>query len=1172
MAATTRQTNLLIQQDWTKIYQTFQNADFESYDFETLRQSMISYLRSYYPEDFNDFLESSEYVALIDLIAFLGQSLAFRTDLNARENFLDTAQRRDSVLKLARLISYNPSRNINSSGLVKFDSVSTTEDIIDSTGLNLTGISVFWNDITNGNWAEQFALIINAALVNSQMVGKPGHTATIFGVRTEEYSVNLLAGIVPTFQFNELIEGTQMDFEMVSATSAKETYIYEKTPKPSQTFNILYRNDNLGNNSNNTGWFMFFKQGTLATLDFTLSDSLPNRVVSVNVNNINNNDVWVFQLDANGNPSTQWTIVESVSGYNVIYNTTTLRTIVQVNTRANDQIDLVFGDGSFADIPIGTFRVYYRTGNGLQYNITPAEMQGVSIPITYVGRNGRTEVLTIKASLQNNVNNSTPRETLDNIKTKAPQQYYTQNRMITGEDYNTLPFTMFSDILKIKVTNRSSSGVSRYLDVLDVTGKYSSTNIFCDDGVIYEQETIQLKTYSPPNNGDIAGSLNQVINNELFVNNLVPFNQFVYNYFTRFTTTDIKTNGTIFYVAWTQLTIGTNQSTGFLATTANYTSAKQNGTYAIPLQVGASSSTSMHYVTPGAIIKFRAAVSNSVTPYHFDSMNNIIAGEPSLPGDRNYIYATVVSVNGDGTNGGIISANSPGPIVLSAFIPNGAIIDQVIPKFYNSIPSRVLLTAATLVNGQKNFGLRFDQVGQTWSVIQPQDLKLTQTNSTLVVTGSVNAEWSDSYAGDTSASGLDSSWVLSFVSTSTGYNIYYRQLNYIFESEKETTFYFDPKVRVYDSKTGNTITDQIKVLKSNSDPDTAGSLYDDKTMFILSMITDPDGYQNVNKILLQYPDSNRDGIPDNPDLFTEIVNPLVNSVNKNVYFQQVYTTTDSYVQYQVLPAGAVESAFGSQADIVNVFTQYNNGQVFYAYAENLFYTLNVVTSLGVTTRSLSAPIANGTQYLWYPGRQSLYFQYRHAASSNRRIDPSPNNILDLYIITSQYANSYQSWIQDTTGTVVEPTAPTTDQLESAYSKLEDYKAMSDTLIYSSGKFKPLFGSKADPSLQATFKVVKNANIVISDNDVRSAVVAAINNFFSIANWDFGETFYFSELSAYLHQVLVPNISSIIIVPTSTGQSFGNLYQINAEPNEIVISAATVENVQIISSITSANLS
>jgi hypothetical protein len=76
------------------------------------------------------------------------------------------------------------------------------------------------------------------------------------------------------------------------------------------------------------------------------------------------------------------------------------------------------------------------------------------------------------------VANATTRESLDDIKQKAPQQYYTQNRMITGEDYNILPYTLFNDILKIKAVNRTSSGISRYLDVIDVSGKYSSTNIF----------------------------------------------------------------------------------------------------------------------------------------------------------------------------------------------------------------------------------------------------------------------------------------------------------------------------------------------------------------------------------------------------------------------------------------------------------------------------------------------------------------------------------------------------------------------------------------------------------------------------------------------------------------------------------------------------------------------
>ena len=131
--------------------------------------------------------------------------------------------------------------------------------------------------------------------------------------------------------------------------------------------------------------------------------------------------------------------------------------------------------------------------------------------------------------------------------------------------------------------------------------------------------------------------------------------------------------------------------------------------------------------------------------------------------------------------------------------------------------------------------------------------------------------------------------------------------------------------------------------------------------------------------------------------------------------------------------------------------------------------------------------------------------------------------------------------------------------------------MSDTIIYNTVKFKPIFGDKAISELRATFKIVKNPNITISDNDIKSQVITAINSYFDIANWDFGETFYFSELSAYLHNKLTPNVSSIIIVPSTGTAQFGNLYQINAEANEIIVSAATVDNVEIITAITAAQL-
>jgi hypothetical protein len=1169
MAATTRQTNLLIQQDWKKIYQSFQNADFQSYDFETLRKSMIDYLRTYYPEDFNDFLESSEYIALIDLIAFLGQALAFRTDLNARENFLDTAERRDSVLKLARLISYNPKRNIGATGLLKFDSVSTTENVFDSTGVNLSNLPINWNDPGNDNWQEQFNIVLNSALINSQVVGKPGNTTAITGVRTEEYSVNILPNIVPAFKFQSLVETTNMNFEITSATTVNQSFIYEQDPNPNRIFNVLYRNDNLGNGSENTGWFTFFKQGDIGQLDFTLSDSLPNRTVSINVDNINNTDIWLFKLDANSLPSEKWTQVPNVAGFNVIYNTSVERNIFQVNTRANDQIDLVFGDGAFANVPTGTFRVYYRVSNGLSYKITPEEMQNVVIPVTYASRAGRAETLTIRASLQYTVNNASTRETIDDIKAKAPQQYYTQNRMITGEDYNILPFTLFNNIVKIKSTNRSSSGISRYLDTIDVTGKYSSTNVFGEDGALYRQETVETQDYVPPTSGDITGSLNQTLNNQLLVDNYVPFTQFIYEKLPRYNTQDATINRTIFDVQWTRLTVATNQSTGFFATSENYASAQLNDTFATPLKIGSASSTALRFITKGAIIKFRASVSINLNPAHFDKTNDIKTGAPSLPGDRNYIYATVVKVTGDGTGGGIVTAGDEGAVVLSTFVPSGAYIDEIIPQIYNVIPTEILRSAATLVNSRKNFGLRFDQLNQTWAVIQPQDLKLSQSNSSIVNSSGIDAEFNLTNTGSTAASSLDSTWLIAFVSTSLGYKIHYRQINYVFESKKETKFYFDEKVRVYDPKSAQVINDQIKILRSNSAPDQNSSLFDDKIYFIYKMIIDADGYENANKIYIKYADSNRDGVPDNPDLFNEIVNPTVDTLNKNIFFRKVFTSSN-YISFEIIDDGVVETGFLSQADIVDVIEQYDDGQVFYASGENVFYTLTVATVGGVLSRSLVLS-ENGDQYLLKQGRQSLYFQYRHTSPANRRIDPSPNNIIDVYVLTKQYAADYQAWAQDTTSRLAEPESPTTEELQLQYGSLENYKAISDTLIFSSARFKPLFGAKADPGLRATFKVVKNPNVVVSDNDVKVAVISAVNQYFDVANWDFGESFFFSELSAYLHQVLTPRISSVIIVPSNNDLSFGNLYQINAEPDQIMISCATVDNVEIISAITAASL-
>ena len=436
MSTTDRQNRLLLAEDWKTIYQSFRYADFQSYDFDNLRRTMITYIRENYPEDFNDYIESSEYLALIDLIAFLGQNLAFRTDLNARENFIETADRRESILRLARLISYNANRNIPANGLLKIESISTTEDVIDANNNNLSNQSIIWNDPTNSDWYEQFVKILNASLPANATFGRPIKKAIVNGVTTEQYRFSANNTGLPIYSFTKSIDDTSRKFEIVSTNiDTDTTTIYEEEPFPGNKLAFLYRDNGQGAGSSNSGFFMHFRQGSLQENTFSILNPVPNTTVNIDSDNINNNDVWLYKLDSNGNEEALWQKVESTEGNNIVYNSVTkgIRDLYSVLSRVSDRISLVFSDGTFGTLPKGDFKVYYRTSANAQFTINPADMTGIQIQVPYISKNNSAETLNIVLELQSVVSNADESESNESIQTNAPSTYYTQNRLITGE-------------------------------------------------------------------------------------------------------------------------------------------------------------------------------------------------------------------------------------------------------------------------------------------------------------------------------------------------------------------------------------------------------------------------------------------------------------------------------------------------------------------------------------------------------------------------------------------------------------------------------------------------------------------------------------------------------------------------------------------------------------------
>jgi hypothetical protein len=1110
---------LLVAEDWKKVYQSYRNADFKSYDFETLRRTMVQYLQENYPEDFNDFIDSSEYIALVDLIAYLGQNLSFRIDLNARENFIETAQRRDSILRLAQLISYSPTRNVPANGFLKVTAISTTDSVIDANGINLANSTIAWNDPTNSNWYQQFTNILNSAMSGSFTFGKPYNRENIDGILTEQYRVNSANTDVPSFSFLKAINGINMNFEIVSSTFEGNTSVYEEAPKPANKFSFIYKNDNQGAGSANTGFFCHFRQGTVGIASFNVENPVPNEIIGINTPDINNSDVWLWQLDSNGNYNILWDQVPSVTGNNIIYNSLdkNKRNIFSITSRELDQIDLNFADGSFGNLPKGQFRLLYRQSNGLKYVIKPEQMSGIIIEIPYTNKAGQNNILTFTLSLQYIVNNGASTESDTSIRTKAPQAYYLQNRIVTAEDYNIAPLTLGSEIIKSKAINRISSGLSKYFDLQDPSGKYSKTNIFASDGIIYKNNYESNFEFQLASRNEVYSIVKQQLRPIVSSSSMRSF----YLDKNNFPRIEIP----IFETKWKQVNKASGSSRGyFYDPDTNF-----------PVSLGSFSSGTLSYLTPGALIKF-------------------------IKADGTYIWSKVIQVIGDGSNSGLgILDDGTGPVILNNIVETGASIVEIIPKYVDIFSFEFETEIVNLCLAQRNFALTINETTREWDIIL--DTNLDTINS-----------FSLEYQGNKTNAGLDASWLILFSWNGSNYTVRYRLLDYVFESEQETAFFVDQDNKNYDFTNDTVIKDQIAVLSFNTlSTSTYSSLGKDYKWQIDNSIVEVDGYVEPKKVKISFYDNDNQGEIEDPDSFTNIVNPdYINSntgyKDKFVFFQKTSDGQryflDTTSNFMIYPTQEIaESVINLDPSLIE------DGQKFYFYdpRENIVKSFNAA---GVATGDIWTYTDAEARFFAYPGRQGLKFHYIHNSAADRRLDPGKSNIIDVYLLTSTYDLEYRNWI--TTGEGTEPLAPTSQSLDQNFgSKLESTKTISDEIIFHPVQYKVLFGSQASLNLQATFKAVRNPTIPTSDNDLKTKILLAIDEFFSLNNWDFGQTFNFSELSTYVMNLLTPNIVNFVIVPKMN--NFGNLYEIACQSNEIFISGAKISDIEIIDAITSTQL-
>jgi hypothetical protein len=100
------------------------NLNYVGKDFSTLKQNLVDFTKTYFPETYSDFNEASPGMVFIEQAAAIGDVLSFYQDTQLKESMLAYATERKNVISLAQSMGYKP--KITSPAVTTIDCVSVS--------------------------------------------------------------------------------------------------------------------------------------------------------------------------------------------------------------------------------------------------------------------------------------------------------------------------------------------------------------------------------------------------------------------------------------------------------------------------------------------------------------------------------------------------------------------------------------------------------------------------------------------------------------------------------------------------------------------------------------------------------------------------------------------------------------------------------------------------------------------------------------------------------------------------------------------------------------------------------------------------------------------------------------------------------------------------------------
>ena len=439
------------------------NINYTSKDFSTIKANLIEYTKSYFPDTYKDFNETSPGMMLIELSSYVGDVLSYYVDYNYKENILSTATEKRNVRRLAEFLGYKTPNKTPS--IVKLKVTAEIDANSDGTPDYSDVPAQIPNGLQIQSSIDSELLFETTGEVDFSISGSPD-TPMIS-------SPNLDAnGEASSYTLTRYVQAVSAETKTKSFTITSPTKFLELDLGEDNVIEILNCTD-----SSDEKWYevdylsqerilkeTYYNDDSDRTTGYNQGDITDTSLISIpyTLDYINTNKKFVTKFDVDTN-STKLMFGNGLYKYNVTgsSNSSIFTTIEQngltlngesfssINANVNDLLGT--NNLNMGETPTNTIlTVQYRVGGGPNSNAQAGELTTIA--------DGTTG---ITVTNDEPATGGTDGQTVDEIRNNAKAFFASQNRCVTRQDYQARILNLpakFGNIAKCYVERIDDSG------------------------------------------------------------------------------------------------------------------------------------------------------------------------------------------------------------------------------------------------------------------------------------------------------------------------------------------------------------------------------------------------------------------------------------------------------------------------------------------------------------------------------------------------------------------------------------------------------------------------------------------------------------------------------------------------------------------------------------------